>query len=204
LLANVSTLLLGYVLFGVLFLVPHLVETDPSGTGYGFGANAIETGLFLLPSALGQLVGGPFSGRIARRFSRRLALAAGLLLLAAGAAVLAMLHAEPWQIAAGTLVVGLGLGLAIGPATTLVMQGVRRADTAVATGLNSVSRRVGGAIGGQVAAALLAVLVLRGGEPAEDAFTLAFLASAAVAVVGVGCALAVPRMPPAQVAAKGG
>lgn len=192
--ANLTTLLLGYVLFGVLFLVPHLVEADGGSVGYGFDANAVETGLFLLPSALGQLVAGPLSGTLARRFSLRAAMAAGLAVLAASALALALAHDEAWQVAAGTLGVGIGLGLAIGPAATLVAAGVRRAQTGVATALNSVTRRIGGAVGGQVAAALLAAISLRGGEPAEGAFTLGFLATAAVALVGLGCALGVPTL----------
>jgi EmrB/QacA subfamily drug resistance transporter len=191
--ANLTTLLLGYVLFGVLFLVPHLVEADGGAVGYGFGANAIQTGLFLLPSAIGQLVAGPLSGTLARRLPLRTAMAAGLAVLAAASVQLALAHTEAWQVAAGTLVFGIGLGLAIGPAATLVAEGVRQAQTGVATALNSVTRRVGGAVGGQVAAALLAVIALRGDEPAEGAFTLGFLAMAVVSLVGIGCALRVPR-----------
>ena len=195
--ANLTTVLLGYVLFGVLFLVPHLAEAERASAGYGFGANAIETGLLLLPSALGQLVAGPFSGTLARRFSQRAALAAGLVAIAAGATGLALAHATPAQVGLGTLVVGIGLGLAIGPAATLVAEGVRATETGVATSLNSVTRRIGGAVGGQVAAALLAAFALGAREPAEEAFVVGFLVSAAVAIAGIGCALAVPRTRPA-------
>ena len=191
--ANLTTFLLGYVLFGVLFLVPHLVEAPGGSAGYGFGATALETGLFLLPNAIGQLLSGPASGWVAERSSQRATLAGGLLLVAAGVLALAFLHAEPLEIVLGTFVVGVGLGLAIGPGTTLVARGVRQVETGIATALNSVTRRVGGAVGGQVAAALLAALALEGGAPAESAFTAGFLVSGAVALLGVGCALAVPR-----------
>ncbi len=191
--ANMTTFLLGYVLFGMLFLVPHLVESPGGSTGYGFGASALETGLFLLPNAVGQLLAGPLSGWVAERSSQKATLAGGLLLLAAGAGALALFHAEPLEVVIGTFLMGVGLGFSIGPGTTLVAQGVRRAETGVATALNSVTRRVGGAVGGQVAAALLAAFALGAGGPAESAFTLGFLVSAAVALAGVGCALAVPR-----------
>jgi len=190
--ANLTTLLLGYVLFGILFLVPHLVEAAPGRAGYGFGADALETGLLLLPNAIGQLVAGPLSGWLARRFSLRVALAAGLSLTAAGAVGLGFLHASRWEVALGMFVVGVGLGFAIGPAATLVAQGVDRGETGVAIALNSVTRRVGGAVGGQVAAALLAALTIGSAAPDEGAFTIGFLVSAAVAIVGVGGALAVP------------
>jgi len=191
--ANLTTFLVGYVLFGMLFLVPHLVDAPGGSAGYGFGASALETGLFLLPNAVGQLLAGPVSGWVAERSSQKVTLAGGLLLLAAGAGVLALFHDDPLEVALGTFVMGAGLGFSIGPGTTLVAQGVRRAETGVATALNSVTRRVGGAVGGQVAAALLAAFALGGGAPAESAFTLGFLVSAAVALAGVGCALAVPR-----------
>jgi hypothetical protein len=100
------------------------------------------------------------------------------------------------------LVVGVGLGLAIGPAATLVAEGVRATETGVATSLNSVMRRVGGALGGQVAAALLAAFTLLAGEPSEGAFVIGFLVSAGVAIAGIACAgiacaLAVPGGRPA-------
>jgi EmrB/QacA subfamily drug resistance transporter len=192
-LANLATFLLGYVLFGMLFLVPHLVEARPGG-GYGFGASAVASGLYLLPSALGQVVAGPLSGVVARRYGTTIPFTGGMLLAAGCAGVLAVWHDEPWQVAGGVLLLGLGLGFAIGPAAAIVAQGVRATETGVATALNSVTRRVGGAIGGQVAAALLAAITVGGGgRAAEGAFVAGFAACAAVALVGTVCALLVRR-----------
>ena len=191
--ANLGTFLLGYVLFGALFTVPHLVEA-PAATGYGFGASAIEAGLYLLPSAAGQVLAGPVSGVLARRIGPKPPFAAGMALVAASAALLAVWHDRPWQIVTGMSLLGLGIGLAIGPASAVVAQAVRSTRTGVATALNSVTRRVGGAIGGQVAAALLAALTVAGaGAPPERAFVAAFAVSAGVALLGTVCALLVPR-----------
>ena len=190
--ANLATFLLGYVLFGTLFLVPHLVEA-PARTGYGFGASALETGLYLLPSAAGQVLAGPVSGLLARRRGPKLPFAAGMALAAASAGLLAVWHDRPWQVVAGMLLLGLGIGFSIGPASALVARAVRSTESGIATALNSVTRRVGGAVGGQAAAALLAALTVGGSAaPPERAFAVALGVSAAVALAGTVCAVLVP------------
>src|SRR4051794_35900496 len=59
---NVSTLLVGFGMFGSFILIPHLAEA-PHATRYGFGLSATGAGLLMLPGALVMLVAGPFSGR---------------------------------------------------------------------------------------------------------------------------------------------
>jgi hypothetical protein len=71
LLANLATATAGFVAFSTYFVVPHLVE-GPEGVsahraGYGFGADAAQAGLFLLPAAAGLMVMGPLSGLLTRR-----------------------------------------------------------------------------------------------------------------------------------------
>ncbi|MFB9831090.1 hypothetical protein [Actinoallomurus acaciae] len=67
--ANTATAVAGFVAFSTYFVVPHLVE-GPDGVkhaAYGFGADAAEAGLFLLPAAAGLVLMGPVSGRLTRR-----------------------------------------------------------------------------------------------------------------------------------------
>jgi hypothetical protein len=59
--------------------------------------------------------------------------------------------------------------------------------------MNAVTRTLGGAFGGQVAATLLASNLLAGGIPSSSGFTLAFLMCLIALVAGLGFALAVPR-----------
>jgi MFS family permease len=94
-------------------------------------------------------------------------------------------------VAAGLL--GVGIGLSFSAMANLIVQNVRQEQTGVATGMNAVTRTLGGAFGGQLAATLLAGSVGAAGIPASSGFTLSFL-MCLVAVAGAfGLAIAVPR-----------
>ncbi|GIM92216.1 MFS transporter [Paractinoplanes toevensis] len=77
------------------------------------GYSAVEAGLLMLPSTLGIFVFIPRGARLESRRGGRMPVLLGLVVLAAGLAVLGFLHpdASLWLMAAGLLVVGVGLGL---------------------------------------------------------------------------------------------
>lgn len=107
-------------------LVPQFVQT-PTGAGYGFGATATESGLFLLPLALTMLVSGPVAGRLGTRWGLRPTLVIACCIAAAGFALLAIGLAAPWAIATGAGVLGIGAGFAFSSIINLVVDVVRRA-----------------------------------------------------------------------------
>jgi len=181
LLTNGATLMLGYVLFGVYFLIPYLVEGHGS---YGFGAGPLAMGLYLVPAAVGQVLAGSVSGPVAARVGSKWTFTLGMALVAGAAAWLALLHSSPWEVLVGTGAMGLGAGFGIGVASTLIAETSHGEETGIATALNSVVRRVGGGFGGQIGAALLAGVTLSSGGPAERAFVIAFWICAGVALAG--------------------
>lgn len=189
LLTNLASVGLGYALFGIYFLVPYLLRS-PVGAG---ASGPIADGLFLLPVALGQLAGGPGATPLTRRIGDRATFAAGLVLIAAGAGLLAGLHEQVPPILVATLLVGLGAGLAIAVASTIITRTAVDAETGVATSMNSVLRRVGGGVGGQVGAALTAGAATASAASAEGAFVLAFGLCAAVSALGAMLSLGVER-----------
>lgn len=192
LLTNAATFTLGYALFGLYFLVPFFVAGDGGHRhGYGFGADPLQTGLYLVPAAVGQLLAGAATDVVAARITSKRAFALGMLLTAGASAWLALLHGDPAEVLAGTAALGLGNGLAIGTASALIAQTAPEGETGIATALNSVVRRVGGGFGGQISAALLAAGTLAAGGRGAGAFVTAFWICAAVSVVGTGLAAAV-------------
>ena len=78
---------------------------------------------------------------------------------------------------------GIGIGLAFAAMSNLIVENVRPDQTGVATGMNTVMRSLGGAVGGQVVASILTAHVA-GGLPAEEGFTVAFFFCAAA--IGIG------------------
>lgn len=118
-----------------------------------------------MPGALGQLAAGPLSGAIGRRLRSKWTFAGGMLL--------AVWHEEPWRIGPEMFLFGFGMGFGVSSGGNLVTRAVSVRDTGISNALNSVLRRVGGGIGGQVGAALLAGFTTSGG-PAQVAFAVAF------------------------------
>ena len=67
-------------------------------------------------------------------------------------------------------------------------------EVGIATGINTVTRTVGGAFGAAVATAVLTGSTMAGGTtPTESAFTVAFVISAVGGALAVVSALLVPR-----------
>ena len=109
---------------------------------------------------------------------------------------LALFHATLAEVAVGGLLVGIGIGLAFAAMANLVVEAVRPDQTGVATGINTIMRSIGGAVGAQIAAALIAGHQILGGRyPAESGFTDAFVMSAAAAVVALVVTALIPRPP---------
>jgi len=186
LIANLTALIAGFGLFGAFILIPNFVETPrgfPAAVAhlvhYGFGASPTRAGLYLLPGTLGGFVTGPLAPLLARRFGDRVPLSLGMLISAAGMAILATLHRHPWQVILAMAVIGTGIPFAFAIMPKLIGEAVSQAETGVANGINTVMRTVGGVIGGQVGATILASRTLgRTGIPAESAYSTAFWVSA--------------------------
>src|SRR3954451_18589560 len=86
----------------------------------------------------------------------------------------------------------------------LIVQNVRQEQTGVATGMNAVTRTLGGAFGGQLAATLLASELGAGGLPTSTGFTLSFMMCLIALAGAFGLAVAVPRRGANGRAAAGG
>jgi MFS family permease len=195
---NVAAFAVGFAMFGSYILIPQIVELDHV-TGYGFGRSTTAAGLVMLPSALVMLFAGPWAGWMGTKFGSRLPLALGSLSTAIGYGALALEHNALWEIAAGATLMGIGIALALAAMGNLVVQAVRPDQTGVATGINVIMRSIGGAVGAQIAASLLASHTILGGRfPAESAFTESFAMSSIAAVIGLACCALIPLARPVK------
>src|SRR5699024_5184505 len=104
---NLASLLVGYVMFGVFYLVPFLVRGGDA-VSYGFDVNPAMIGLYLMPASIGQGLTSLLAARLLQYFSPAWPFAAGLLLCAAGSASLALWHGTPWHVILPVFVLGAG------------------------------------------------------------------------------------------------
>jgi MFS family permease len=150
-------------------------------------------GLFLLPSTVMMLLVGPMAGRLEHRFGSKPPLVAGSAFAAAAFVLLALAHGARVDIYIASGLLGIGIGLAFAAMANLIVIAVPPDQTGVATGMNTIMRSIGGALGTQVIASILTTNVIAAtGLPAEAGFTLAFWLAAAALAVGVVAALAIP------------
>lgn len=192
---NAVALLLGFGMYASFILLPEYVETPPRA-GYGFGASVTGAGLFLVPSTLAMLLAGAQTGRLERRFGSKPPLLAGAAVTAASYALLVVARSERWQVYLAALLLGTGIGLAFAAMVNLIIENVGPAETGVATGMNAVTRTVGGAFGGSTVASILASSGGAGPYPSAHGFTTAFGACALALVAGVVVGLAIPQRRP--------
>ncbi len=191
---NLVSLLSGCCMFGAFLLVPQFVQVPRVFGGYGFGASVTVAGVAMVPCSLALLVGGASAARVNRAVGARAALLGGFALAGGGYLLLIARHGELWEVVAAAATIGLGLGLVIATMAALVLRSVSLASTGEATSTTVIMRTVGGAVGAQVAAAVLAAHpVLGSGMPTEQGYLAAFALCAGVALAGLLVALALPR-----------
>jgi EmrB/QacA subfamily drug resistance transporter len=192
LLTNLATAIAGFSMFSVFVLVPLYAQT-PRGLAestarlvhYGFGNSTTISGLYLLPSSLLVLVGGPLGGMLGRRIGMKWVLSLGLVLVALSSAALVTWHDRPWHLVVSQVPFGIGVGFAFASTATLITAAVTAAETGVANGINTVMRTIGGVLGAQVGAAVLTAHTIgRTRVPTVGAYETVFGASAVVALVG--------------------
>ncbi|OKI00630.1 MFS transporter [Streptomyces sp. CB02923] len=193
LMTHLGAFMLGANQFVFYVLVPKLAEL-PNGlppdaarlVTYGFGASVTGAGLMMLPGTLLGLPASAIAGRVGRRCGARTPLVLGLVVSAAGSALMAFLHAAVWQVVVFYAVVAVGAGFAMAALPKLVHNITAPAQNATANGINTVARTVGGAVGSQLGTAVLTTWAIDGTSlPSANGFTIAFAAGAVVAALGV-------------------
>jgi MFS family permease len=189
---NLAAFLLGAGMYSSFIVFPQFAQL-PKRTGFGFGASAVVSSLYLLPSALAMGLLGSAAGRVARRFGSKSALIAGTSISAMSFAYAALAHRHPYDMLITTTLLGIGIGLAFAALGNLIVQAVSPTQTGVASGMNTVMRTLGGALGGQLSATFIAHNVAHG-LPTVTGFTDTYAMAAVFLVVCVGSATLVPEL----------
>jgi DHA2 family methylenomycin A resistance protein-like MFS transporter len=146
------------------------------------GLTALGTGLVFLPMMLAGLVLTPFTPRIGERLGRKTLIVAGLLAMATGLVLLALLPAAPlWLIAILMALAGLAGPFVSPPTTAILLDSVPARRGGIASGVFNTSRQVGGALAVAVFGMLLNSAAFPTGQAASllTAAGVAFLTAAA-------------------------
>ncbi|HEY8172616.1 MAG TPA: MFS transporter [Dehalococcoidia bacterium] len=150
------------------------------------GQSTLVAGLALTSGTLSWTAGSWILARSAGRIERRAAVCAGLLLVAAGIALmmLVLLDATPVALAAvAWCIAGLGMGLAYPAFSLSLLAGAAVAEQGVASSALKLNEALGAAIGAGAGGAIVAAAANGGWQAGGIALTFAALAG--VAIVGL-------------------
>ncbi|MEV0585240.1 MFS transporter [Nonomuraea sp. NPDC050310] len=180
----------GFASFGLVVALPMMLAA-PVETGYGLGADTLWIGLYLFPMGVTGTLAAPLVGPLTRLLGRRAVLALSSALVCGGTAMLAYWHDSPWQIVTGVAIMGLGAAVGLTAGLNAVASDVPGERAAGVSGVVFVAKSVGGTFGAQLGAMVLASGAV-GGLPTEAAFVDTYLLSAAIGLLAVVAAFAVP------------
>lgn len=143
--SNLASLCVGLTVSGLTTFLPTFAQTV-------LGATPVVAGFVLAAMSVGWPFAATMSARLYMRIGFRDTALVGTLLLLVGAALFATLRIQSslWHIAAGSLVVGLGLGLVSNATMVGVQSIVGWARRGVVTGSMMFTRTIGTALGAAV------------------------------------------------------
>jgi EmrB/QacA subfamily drug resistance transporter len=191
--ANITMFLAASGMFAMFFFntlyIQHVL-------GYG----PLKAGLAFLPFTAGIMVSATIASQFAPRLGVRPVAAAGLLLSAAGLALLTQLPVDGsyvTNVLPSILLSSLGMGAVFMPLTLVATTGLDDDDQGLASGLFNTSQQIGGALGLAVLSTLAANKTSSaGGSPMHAlvvGFHWAFAAGAIVMVVALAVLIALLR-----------
>jgi MFS family permease len=195
--ANLAQLLLGAAWIPMwFFLNLYLQEV----LGYG----AFEGGAALLPMTVAIMVlMVVVAPRVINRFGFKAPIVGGMLILAAGMAVLSLVRPDgnfAADVLPASLIAATGMALAFIPSLGTAISSAKPEEGGLASGIVNTAYQVGSALG---LAAMTAVATSQGAdrlgevEALTDGYSAAFLGAAGIAVVGALVAGALLRVPKA-------
>jgi AcrR family transcriptional regulator len=174
--ASLAVTFVFFAMFGSLFFLSQYMQ-------FVLGYDALQTGLRLVPVAVVLMIAAPTSSVLTRWFGSKLVVAVGLGIVAAGLFTLGQASTTSGYllVVSSLVLLGLGMGTAMAPATDSIMGSLPPERAGVGSAVNDTTREVGGALG-------VAIL----GSIAASQFTSAMSGSAAL-----------KALPPQAVAAAG-
>ena len=140
---NIVALIVSLGEFGIILSLPLWLQ---NALGYG----ALGTGQILLALAVGAFIASGLAGAFGSRVPAVVVVRTGIVLEIVGLVIIALVIAVDtpwWQVCAGLLVYGIGVGFATAQLTGLILVDVPVARSGQASGTQSTARQVGSALG---------------------------------------------------------
>ncbi len=140
--ASVAVTLVFFAMFGAMFFLTQYLQ-------FVLGYSALVSGAALLPVAATLMISAPLSATLVARVGTKAIVSVGLVLVAVGLFGCTLVDvSSSYGVVAGVMVVvGLGMGLAMAPATESIMGSLPPEKAGVGSAVNDATREIGGALG---------------------------------------------------------
>jgi EmrB/QacA subfamily drug resistance transporter len=149
--ASASITFVYFALMGVMYFMTTYLQTV-------LGHSALEAGFLFLPIAAGLVISAKSAVNLVKRLGTKVVVASGLGVVATALVLVTGFETgtpdSALCVALGML--GLGMGLAIAPATESIMGSLPREKAGIGSAMNDVVREVGGTLGIAVLGSALA------------------------------------------------
>ena len=139
-----------FSLFGTLFLLTQYLQLV-------LGYSTVKAGAILIPQSVMIMIAAPNSSRLVHRFGNKVVVATGLTIVAIAMVSFTGLNAgsSTIHVMLVSMLLGLGMGNVMAPATDSIMGSLPRAKAGVGSAMNDTTRQVGGAAGVAVLGSIL-------------------------------------------------
>jgi fucose permease len=131
-----------FTLFGALFLLTQILQLVK-------GYSTVKAGFGAMPFAVTVGVTSPLAAEVAKRIGTKIPVVAGLLLMAAGLALMgtATTASTYGHFVVATVLMAAGMGFAMAPATESIMGALPPEQAGVGSAVNDTTREIGGVMG---------------------------------------------------------
>lgn len=182
LLANTTAIGLGAAMYMGLS-IGSLIAQASTSTGYGIALPLLWAGFVMLPLSAGSLGANRLVRALSRHIQLTTLLPLGAGVVTAAAFLLWAFHDGLWEILAGMLLFGVGMGATYAAMPALVARSVAAAELGSAVSFNQVLRTMGGTLGSALSGAVLAAHLAPDLRPTSTGIALALSLAACVSAV---------------------
>ncbi len=148
--ASAAIMLVFLALFGTIFLLTQYLQSV-------LGYSTLKAGSILIPQSAALMIFAFLSPRFVARFGNKLVVAFGLMLVVVSLLGIVTFGtgSGPLHVVVVLVIMGVGMGNVMSPATESIMGSLPREKSGVGSAMNDTTRQVGGAIGVAVLGSIL-------------------------------------------------
>jgi EmrB/QacA subfamily drug resistance transporter len=140
--ANIAVTLVSFAMYGQAFIGTQYLQLV-------LGFSPLQAGFRGMPMAIAMLITAPFAPRVVERIGTKLVVGVGLLTVAAALFTISTVPVTDGypRMFVGMVLMGIGMGLAMAPATESIMGSLPPSKAGVGSAMNDTTRQMGGALG---------------------------------------------------------